>query len=295
MKKILIILGCLILLTGCNNDNSSSNNNDKIIAELKYFGMKIESLLNSLNNISMDNYELVSEKVQVTEKSQDNKDTISQQGSSNQSENQQGQEGEQGQQGQQGSEGEEITITRMEENSTLNIDTEDINWNLMRSDMEELNNSWSIVMLDLNNSNVSDNDIIDFGSTLNDCIISINSEDKASSLTNLSNLYSFVPRFLSGISAEKHLQDLKTTKNHIFNAYVAATNEDWNSVSTSLIDAENSYANILSNIEYSKDKEYKINKTYLLIKELQNTISLQDKSVFLLKYKTLIESLNTMS
>lgn len=90
MKKILIILGCLILLTGCNNDNSSSNNNDKITAELKYFGMKIESLLNSLNNISMDNYELVSEKVQVTEKSQDNKDTISQQGSSSQSESQQG-------------------------------------------------------------------------------------------------------------------------------------------------------------------------------------------------------------
>lgn len=208
--------------------------------------------------------------------------------------NKDGEQTQQGQQGQQGSE-EEITITRMEENSILNIDTEDINWDLMRSDIEELNSSWSIVMLDLNNSNVPDDDIINFGNTLNSCIISINSEDKMSSLTNLSSLYSFVPKFLSDISAEKHLQDLKTTKNYVFNAYVAATNEDWNSVSTSLIDAESSYANILSNIEYSKDKEYKVNKTYLLIKELQNTISLQDKSVFLIKYKTLIESLNTMS
>lgn len=290
MKKIFIILLCLLLLTGCNNATNNTDDNEKIIAELTYFGMKIESLINSLNNISLDNYELVSEKVQITEKSQENKDINSMQGAS-----EQGAEIKEETEQESSDNNENITITRMKETSILNADTEDINWDLLRSDMEELNSSWSIVILDLNNANVPDDEIIEFGEILNDCIISINSEDKINSLQNLSNLYSYIPQFLNNISAEKYLQNLKSTKNYIFKSYVAATQNDWNTVSTSLIEAENSYTNILNNIDYVKDKEYKVNKTYLLIKELQNTISLQNKQIYFLKYKTLIESLNTMA
>ena len=50
----------------------------------------------------------------------------------------------------------------------------------------------------------------------------------------------------------------------------------------------------MNDIEYLKNKEYKVNKTYILIKELQNSISYKDKKLFYLKYRNLIESLNNL-
>ena len=47
-------------------------------------------------------------------------------------------------------------------------------------------------------------------------------------------------------------------------------------------------------MEYMKDKEYKVNKTYVLIKELQNSLGYKDKKMFYIKYKNLMESINTL-
>ena len=44
----------------------------------------------------------------------------------------------------------------------------------------------------------------------------------------------------------------------------------------------------------AKKNEYKVNKTYILVKELQNSLNLQDKEVFYMKYKNLLESINTL-
>ena len=182
----------------------------------------------------------------------------------------------------------------MENNSILNKNTEDIDWNTMRSGIENINTSWSIVMLDLYNSNVSNYDIIAFGKALDQSIISIKNEDKIATLNNLSNLYSYIPKFLSSTSSEKHVQNIETTKYYIFMAYSAASQDDWNGVNTNLASAESNFLNLLNDTEYSKNREFKINKTYMLIKELQNSIPNKDKQLFFLKYINLMENINTL-
>ena len=57
---------------------------------------------------------------------------------------------------------------------------------------------------------------------------------------------------------------------------------------------EKTFKNVVNDIEFAKKNEYKINKTYVLIKELQNSLDLQDKEVFYMKYKNLLESINTL-
>ena len=47
-------------------------------------------------------------------------------------------------------------------------------------------------------------------------------------------------------------------------------------------------------LKNNKFNEYKVNKTYILVKELQNSLDLQDKEVFYIKYKNLLESINTL-
>ena len=176
----------------------------------------------------------------------------------------------------------------------LNKNNEDIDWNIIREQIENINTSWSIVMLDLYDANVPNDDIISFSNALDKTIISIKNEDKTSTLNNLCNLYSYIPKFLSATSSEKYMQNIETTKYNIFMAYSAVSQDDWNTVASHLSNAETSFLNVVNDNEYSKNREFKINKTYMLIKDLQNSISNNDKQLFFLKYVNLMENMNTL-
>lgn len=303
MKKILIILSCLLFLTGCNNKSDDNSSKEKLTSEMEYISLEIADLLHNLNNLSLENYEVVSEKVSLSEESNSQGGGGSSEGGSSQASSGQssgsGQSGSGGESGQGGSQpqqgdNESISVTEMQNKSVLNTDTKEIDWDKMKQDIETINTAWSIIMIDLENNNVSNEYITDFSNTLNSTIISIKNEDKDTTLTNLTSLYSYIPKFLTAISADKHTQNIETTKYHVHLAYSSATQEDWDIVTTNLTDAESNFLSIVNDTEYTKNKEFKVNKTHTLIKDLQNTIPNNDKELFFLKYKNLIESLNTL-
>jgi len=182
----------------------------------------------------------------------------------------------------------------MQNNSILNLDTEDIDWEKMKTTIESLNTSWNIITIDLKNSNVSDENITEFNKILNETIISIKNEDKALTLTNLTNLYSYVPQILTEISADKHTQNIERAKYQIYLAYASATKEEWETVTAKLTEAESNFLSVVNDIEYFENNKFKVNKTHTLIKNLQTTIENNDKELFFLKYKNLIESINTL-
>lgn len=98
MKKILIILSSVILLTGCSNNINESSDKEKLTAEMKYISMQITDLLHNLNNLSLENYEIVSEIVNMSEES-------SSQGGSSQGQSSQASSGQSQSSGQGGSGG----------------------------------------------------------------------------------------------------------------------------------------------------------------------------------------------
>ena len=60
--------------------------------------------------------------------------------------------------------------------------------------------------------------------------------------------------------------------------------------------AEGKFLEILNNVSKDKDqRKYNINKTYILIEELKNSLSKKDKQLYYVKYKFLIEELNTLT
>lgn len=188
----------------------------------------------------------------------------------------------------------QIAMTNMQPNSILKSNTEDIDWDFMKSQIELINASWSVMMLELYKSNVSNDDIISTSDLINKTIISIKNEDKATTLTNLTNLYSYIPKFVNILSSEKQKFNLENTKYHILATYSFITQDDWNSSIASLTEVENAFLIILNDTEYSKNKEFKINKIYMLIKDLQKAVLHTDKELFFVKYKNLIENLNTL-
>lgn len=294
MKKVILILICLFLLVGCSNNSSEiDKEKEKIDTEIEFFSSKIASLLNNLNNITLDNYELISQKIDMKDSSTDSSSSGQSQSSSQGTDSKSSEQSSQGE-SEGGDQGKSVTITEIQNSLILKTDNEDIDWDLIKSEIELLNTSWTIAMLDLSNSNVSNDDIIGFSNLLNQTIISVKNEDKPGTLNNLSNLYSYIPKFLVATSSEKYKQNIENTRYYVLTSYALVSLGDWNTAATNLANAENSFLSVLNDTEYTKNKEFKVNKTYMLLKELQNSITTNDKQLYFMKYKNLMESLNTL-
>lgn len=289
LKKIIICITCLILLTGCSNkkDNSSE---DKLTSEIEYIGSEIINILHNLNNITIANYELTEKKFSMNEElemqNESGEDSKASSGETNlQNKNNSSDEQKEAQTSN------NISVTEMQYKSILNTNTSEVNWNKIKQEIETINTAWNILLIDLQTKNVDN--IEEFSNTLNASIISIKNENKNDALTNLTTLYSFIPNYLKTVSNNKHTFVLEQTKYYILLAYSSVTKENWNDVTYNIKKAENSFIELLNDKEYLSEKKFKIDKTYSQIKDLQNAIPSNDKELFYLKYKNLIESLNT--
>lgn len=284
MKKVLVMLCCLFFLVGCTNNSKPDISNDKVISEVKFLSSTIGKLLNNLNNITLDNYELISDKVTLNKEDKSNRGESSQQTSSSQSE---GEDSESNNK-------ENITITDIQYKTMLSTDMDQIDWDKINTEIELLNTSWSIIMLDLSSNNIVNTDLVEFSNLLNQATIALEKKDKISSIDNLKNLYSYIPKFLDNISEEKQLKNIEETKYYIYESYENATKENWNDTATSLENAEKNFLNVVNDTDYCRNKEHKINRCYLLIKDLQNAVKNNNIKLYCLKYKNLIQSINTL-
>ena len=52
------------------------------------------------------------------------------------------------------------------------------------------------------------------------------------------------------------------------------------------------YSEIMSDVNYTKDHSYKVNKIYVLLNELLNSLDEKDSDVFYIKYKVFMEAVN---
>lgn len=71
-KKIIsmfILIFILFVMTGCSKNNKEDLQN-KASTEIGYLNTKMIDMLNSLNNITFENYTVISKKVKLSEESQ---------------------------------------------------------------------------------------------------------------------------------------------------------------------------------------------------------------------------------
>ena len=271
-KLFIIILICLILLTGCNTKDNEEIREEKILTEVEYFSSKFISISNKLNNISLDNYAIISKKVSSASNSED--------GSSNKSSSEADSSS-----GQKDNKESNINVTEMKYNSVLDKNQDDIDWNSIKKDIESINTLWGVVTIDLYNANISEVEIKAFEEDLNRTIIGIKEEDKSATISNICKLYSYIPEFIKNIKENDIRADIEYTKYYILSAYAAASLTNWDASAISLQNAEKSFINVAN-------KSNKGHKIYMIIKDLQDALGAKDKELFFLKYKNLMGNIN---
>lgn len=293
---ILILVISIFLLSGCDDnqlENDYSDTKEKVIEEMRYLDTRIVDTLNSLNNITLENYSVSSKEITTTTQSTQGSGQSSEGKSETSTTNAQGSSSSSSST-ENSSKDEKVSVSEMEREAVILTDVNDVDWKNIKNQIELINSFWAIIAIDLYSFNVNNEDITGFNTALDKAILSIKDENKEEALTNLTEMYSYIPRYLKAISAENSIQNIYQTKEHILRAYSLVEKDDWGTITTSVNEARNSFNNIMSDTDYTNKNKYKVDKAYILINDLISAIPNNDATLFYMKYKNVIQALNVM-
>ena len=224
------------------------------------------SLINSINNIDLKQYDAKIEKTEnLNEILQENEEISSKDTENN------------------------VVQYSMVPNIVLNAD-KTINWENLKLGIENLNNTWPSIIVDLYKANVDNNKLTEFSNLINTCIGNIKNENRTETLNNLAKLYEYIPVFLEKIVPNEQQVELAKTKVEVIKAYVNIDFENWDGLKGNLDSATSNFEPILNNTNES-EKEYNIRKVYVLLQEFKNAVDTKDKDLLFMKYKNLMEEL----
>lgn len=291
---LFFILFCFIfLLTGCSSDNTSLQS--KTEKEIEHLEEKIIAMMNSLNQITLSNSILIEEKIsqnsQGSENKQEasssesqeggdsNKSSVSGSSSSNSSDNNK----ENTTQGN--------TKYEIKNDSILANTNNAIDWEYIKSNTESIHSSWATLTIDLHELNVKNEDILNFSNVLDQVTISAKQEDKAATLNNLASLYAYFPSYINQISDDNEKININYTKACVLNSYALVEQDKWEEMKVQVTNAISYFTNILNNVNENMQNQNKLSKIYVLLNELNNSIDLKDRDLYMIKYKNVIEEL----
>ena len=182
---------------------------------------------------------------------------------------------------------------KMVENSILNSEkTPD--WEGLTFDVELIYSDWAVLTLDLYKQNVDNQKILNFNTELDMLATAIKEKNKVQTLIQLAKLYSYIPTYYAGFSTDQMNTNLYKVKSNVYNAYAILEQNNSEEIKKQLQAAEEAMIVMMNNMGTKKEKTYNLNKAYILLKDLQSTIDKKNTDIFYLKYKNLVEELDTL-
>ena len=311
-KKYLIIAGIaivviIIAIVGMrkimNNNTKESSINKKINNELDYLGTTTLSMINSLNNLNLEDVVKVRRtSTNSGDNSQNNANSSSGDEGKNNSKTSDSQQQEDSSSNSKTDEtsstGTDMKNTKsfsLEDNSILLRDNTNIDWSALESEAENLFTAWSTIILDLNSLSISNEDILAYNSNLDSLLKALKDNDKANSAISLANLYSLNSKYINESSKNDESKKLAYIKSNVISAYSLVTAEKWERVNQLLDQAEKGLLDVINTSGNTEErKQTKINKSYVMLKELIKTSNEKNAEIFYLKYINLIKELNNI-
>ena len=302
MKKFkkfayLLLIIIIVILAFTIYTNASQNNEQddkqKTLTEIKFVESEIENLLNTMNNIEARNYKVTYGEISKSSDSSSSQGEKS--GTENQSNNSGGSSEESSNQGKSQDDSKEEKIVKFDLNrNTILSNSDEINWEDIKQNIETLYSTIPSITLDLYKANLNQEDILSFNKELDGLTVSAKEENKEDTLKQLSKLYDYLPKFVQNITDDELYKKEIETKSHIFKAYSKLDTNNWSEISKDVNNAISTYSQLLTNTNIDSKKQYSINRVYIMLNELQNAVSIKDTSVFLVKYKNLIEEISNL-
>lgn len=297
---LILIVAILSFSVYTNANKENSNGQEKTFTELKYLESKLINLMNTMNNINTKNYEIEVGNLSKEATEQATGGNNSNQGGQGSSSSGGGQSSQGGQS--QGGNNSESSNGQDEQNqkkfdlklSGVLTNNEEVNWDYVKNEVELLYTSIPTITLDMYQLQINKDDILNFNQELDNLAIAVKNENKEETLAQLAKMYEYLAKFFETTADEKWYKIVADTKVNIFKAYSRLDSQNWAEIGNDVQNAINEYTRLMSETDIKQEKQYSINKGYIMINELQNAVNSQDVSIFLIKYKNLIEEIDNL-
>lgn len=284
---MIAIIASIIMIVRSNLNGNIQKLSSKIDDELEYLDKTTLAMINQLNNLKTTD-EIQIKRTSVGETSQNIMSNSNQEESTSSS-------SKSTEDSNSNNKNQNIEKYYIEDNSVLLRDTNTIDWNDLENQAENLYDSWATITLDLNAMNVSSDDILSYNTNLDNLLLSIKDQNKVNSAICLANLYSLVPKYMSETLEDEKKIQIENVKSSIVSAYSIVDTGKWDDIINLLGNAENELkAFINSSNDLSSIKQAKVNKSYVLLKELIKTSNEKNTDLFYLKYINLIQELENI-
>ena len=297
---LVIIISSFFIYDSLSNENEDDGK-EKALSEIEYLENKLELLFNKLNNIENNNYSLSVKKIEESSSSQSGSENSN--GNSEESGGSDGVESKNASSGEQSTDSSNSNIEsksnegnneeyNLEQSGILTNNNNDIDWKSIKLEVESLYSEVATITLDLYSLGINREDVLGFNQELDNLTISVKEENKENTLSNLSKLYDYIPKYLNGLTDDEIYKAKIETKNNLFKAYSILDSKNWQEIGNNVTNTINSFSNNLLNKQ--NDKQYIINKIYIMLNELQSAVDKQDDSIFLIKYKNILEEISVL-
>lgn len=272
----IIILFAIILLSiggyfiyvnaKTNESNSGDMLKSKVISEIEFLSSDIITMMNDLNNISYSNFKVENKKIEISEESKQN---------SMDTENY-------------------IYSTEIVNDNILTKNNDNIDWDSLKSKIENMYATWPTILVDLTTLNVNKDNLLKYNDNLDKVTKDFENEDKKSSLIHLGDLYGLLELYVKDIESDSQKVSLFKVKTNILYGYAFIEQDNWNKVLEYIGYAKQEFSNIINNQINNVNNIDVINKAYILINELEKNANNKDKNIFYINYSNLIQELENI-
>ena len=254
---VLVVLALTVYTSATQNDEQDEK--EKVTSEIRYLDTKLVDLFNNMNNIQTRNYQIYTTKIEESRSAENSGGGSSGDESGSKGSNSDTNSNADGSSSQDSSGNQTQT-----ENANKNYEMQasgilttnrDIDWTSCKNESELIYTSISTITLDLYRLNVSQEDILNFNKDLDSLTVSLEEENKQSTLDNLIKVYEYIPKFAQTAVDDTLYKTVLETKLNVFKGYAKLDSGDWTGISTNMIDAINTYATLLTNTEIDANKQ----------------------------------------
>ncbi len=275
------------------NNKKDEQISEKVSAEIKYLDSNFLKLFNQMNNIEFENYKIsineINKEFSEDKKNSEDNGNLKFNGEEGENNNSKTKSGEEDTKSQE----EKIKIFDLKRTNILTAN-EDVDWNKVKYEVENMYLSIPTITLDLYQTQINKQDILNFNSEYDNLTKFTQEKNKKEVLNQLVKLYESLIKFSDNILTEEPEKIIIKTKLNIFKAYSKLDDKKWNEISKDVNLAIEEFSKIMSKKEIKKQKIYGINKTYIMLNELQKSLEKENIEIFLIKYKNIVEELNKM-
>ena len=292
----IIIVVIIIFMFQTISKENGKDAKEKTLAEVEFIEVKLVGLLNKMNNIEVRNYnvsvtEITQKKSLENESNTANEASKSADKENNDKANEKGDTSSEQKTNDKESENQQNEKFQLKATGVLTRN-EDIDWEQVKNDVEMLYSSIPTITLDLYQMQVTQEDILNFNKEIDILTLAIQKNSKEETLKSLSTIYEYIPKFMEKTTNDNLIKTITKTKSDLFKSYSQLDRKNWQGISEMIKKAVDNFSQLLTDTKIDSNKQYTINKVYVMLNELQNAVKVQDINVFLIKYKNILEEMN---